>query len=791
MRTNIYRASLYLSLSSLMAMLPSAARAASYLPLPDADLARRSPLIVRAEVLSQETRLESEGDRELVCTLTTFRVLETLKGRLSSGTVRVELPGGEIGGMRTEFPGTPDFAASGEVILFLAPSRWHGADHSLTELGLSHFEVVEDPAHHRFAVRPAFGAEEDDFLAQRIARPAPALPGTAWARRDAESFLASLRSSSSGGAMRIEYASPAGELRSTPRRARALWVNIGGVENGSRALFRWFWDTGRSPNATVSVSGTQSNLSDGSDGSSRVQNAANSWHGVAASDVRISYLATGGNIVVNLDVDNQGTAWTTSLACGTGGVVGYGGPGPSPSAGNFKGDSPYYAIPSGTVWMRHLTGGAGCYPIANFESGVLHEMGHTLGLGHPDQDASVHSALCPFATCTAVMRSTLTGATTPQPDDIFGIQWYYGVASANTPVANFTSAATTTVGSAVSFSDTSTGGPLTWNWSFGDGTAGSVLQNPTHTFMAPGAYSVTLTAGNASGSSSITKLVTVTSSSACVPDSQTLCLNNARFRVRVSWSVPSQGTSGTGTAAPLTSDTGTFWFFSPSNVELVIKALDGRPVNNKFWIFYGALSDVQYTITVTDTLTGAVRSYSNQQGHLASVADVTAFSPALSASSAEGDSAPAPEDGNGLAPAVALARASFLEDASQVLGARPTASPPPAGACSGNTTTLCLNQTRFTVRVSWAVPTQGTSGAGTAIALTADTGYFWFFSASNVELVVKVLDGRAVNNHFWVFFGALSDVQYTITVTDTQTGAVKVYSNTQGNLASVADVAAF
>src|SRR4029077_13715785 len=133
------------------------------------------------------------------------------------------LPGGEMGGMRTEFPGTPDFAASGEVILFLAPSRWHGADHSLTELGLSHFEIVEDPAHRRFAVRPAFGAEEDDFLAQRIPRPAPGSPGAAGARRDAESLLASLRSSSSssGEAMQIEYAAPAGELRSPPRHTQA------------------------------------------------------------------------------------------------------------------------------------------------------------------------------------------------------------------------------------------------------------------------------------------------------------------------------------------------------------------------------------------------------------------------------------------------------------------------------------------------------------------------------------------------------------------------------------------
>jgi hypothetical protein len=60
-------------------------------------------------------------------------------------------------------------------------------------------------------------------------------------------------------------------------------------------------------------------------------------------------------------------------------------------------------------------------------------------------------------------------------------------------------------------------------------------------------------------------------------------------------------------------------------VELVIKALDGRAVDGKFWIFYGALSDVHYTITVTDTQTGAVKTYTNPSGQLASVADTSAF----------------------------------------------------------------------------------------------------------------------------------------------------------------------
>ena len=53
------------------------------------------------------------------------------------------------------------------------------------------------------------------------------------------------------------------------------------------------------------------------------------------------------------------------------------------------------------------------------------------------------------------------------------------------------------------------------------------------------------------------------------------------------------------------------------------------------------------------------------------------------------------------------------------------------------------------------MPAHGTSGRGAAVPLTGDTGYFWFFNSANVELIVKVLDGRTVNGQFWVFYGAL------------------------------------
>jgi hypothetical protein len=112
--------------------------------------------------------------------------------------------------------------------------------------------------------------------------------------------------------------------------------------------------------------------------------------------------------------------------------------------------------------------------------------------------------------------------------------------------------------------------------------------------------------------------------------------------------------------------------------------------------------------------------------------------------------------------------------------------------CTPNATTYCANNSRFQVRVIFSAPSLGiTNAPAQAISLTDDTGYFWFFSSNNVEIVIKVVDGRAFNGFFWVFEGALTDVEYTITVTDTQTGAVRSYHNSAGHIGSFADTAAF
>jgi Zn-dependent metalloprotease/uncharacterized membrane protein len=69
----------------------------------------------------------------------------------------------------------------------------------------------------------------------------------------------------------------------------------------------------------------------------------------------------------------------------------------------------------------------------------------------------------------------------------------------NPPLADFQATSVTSCTGEIEFQDQTTGGPNAWNWNFGDGTS-STLQNPTHTYMQDGVYSVTLIASNNFGS---------------------------------------------------------------------------------------------------------------------------------------------------------------------------------------------------------------------------------------------------------------------------------------------------
>jgi PKD repeat protein len=74
------------------------------------------------------------------------------------------------------------------------------------------------------------------------------------------------------------------------------------------------------------------------------------------------------------------------------------------------------------------------------------------------------------------------------------------------PTAAFTFQAS---GLQVAFMDASTGSPTSWQWDFGDGSAGSTERNPVHGYAESGTYTVELTVANASGTSSVSQFVDV------------------------------------------------------------------------------------------------------------------------------------------------------------------------------------------------------------------------------------------------------------------------------------------
>lgn len=253
--------------------------------------------------------------------------------------------------------------------------------------------------------------------------------------------------------------------------------------------------------------------------------------------------------------------------------------------------------------------------------------------------------------------------------------------------------------------------------------------------------------------------VTSINGSSCVPNATTLCLNNGRFAVAATFDAGTQ--VGTAQVVQLTPDTGYLWFFSPNNVEVVVKVINGCALGSNFWVFGGGLTNVSTKITVTDTVARIAKTYLNPANTpFQPIQDTSAFGTCGLADTAAASARPEP----GVSTEAWTRR--FAEETA-------------ATAAALSSQSVLLNNNRFQVDVSWHTA-DGRSGTGTPVQLTDDTGYFWFFDSSNVELLVKVLNGCGLGGHYWVFAGGLTNVNTVITVTDTTTGIAKRYRNPLG-----------
>ena len=229
-----------------------------------------------------------------------------------------------------------------------------------------------------------------------------------------------------------------------------------------------------------------------------------------------------------------------------------------------------------------------------------------------------------------------------------------------------------------------------------------------------------------------------------------LRLNGDRFLVKMSWDT-GQGLTGRGQTKALTGDTGYAWFFQESNVEVLLKVLNGCDITGHFWVFAAGLTNVRTDITVADTKTGRVKLYHNPAGE--------AFQP--------------------------------IQDTGALVCQGTTGSGDDLIAAAAVSGPVLLRNGRFRVTAEFATgpgAPQPMSGA----TLTDDTAYLWFFDPNNVEVFLKVVDGCALNDRFWVFAAGLTNVEVRITVEDTQTGTQKVYVNSGGTaFQPIQDTAAF
>ena len=249
-----------------------------------------------------------------------------------------------------------------------------------------------------------------------------------------------------------------------------------------------------------------------------------------------------------------------------------------------------------------------------------------------------------------------------------------------------------------------------------------------------------------------------------------MCLNQERFLVEMAWRDFAGNAGDAAVVSGGSDDSGLFFFFTEDNWEVLVKVLNGCALTDHFWVFAAATTNVEYSLRVTDTVTGFTKSYFNALG---SAAVAITDTEALAACDGGGRSATRRTSGIAAVPGETLAPIGKMD-------------------CEASPSEMCLNADRFRLDVEWR-DFQDNSGVAQVVPLRSeDSGLFFFFTEDNWEMLVKVLDACGVNGNFWVFAAATTNVEYTLTVTDTQTGERRRYRNPLGRAAAaVTDTEAF
>lgn len=113
----------------------------------------------------------------------------------------------------------------------------------------------------------------------------------------------------------------------------------------------------------------------------------------------------------------------------------------------------------------------------------------------------------------------------------------------------------------------------------------------------------------------------------CMPSISRGCLQNRRFAVEATYDATEfGGTTGVASAQLESDESLKFSFFSPANLEMFVKVVDGCSFNGHFWVFASGLTNLGVSLRVTDTVGGTIFVHNNRSGQTFTPAlDIEAF----------------------------------------------------------------------------------------------------------------------------------------------------------------------